>query len=1027
MDLESELSYESDSQSEAESEGSEASSVGSGMKTFLNVAPIHIPEEIVFEFPHSESPACKMAKYDLSSPTVSRATSEEVSADITDEDLIRMMDALEQPQRPKSGSATKATSNTATFTLRSIAVHPSKENAANYLASDSPYRSPQKQSNRRASNKYEYIPVDRQPLATIEELGTLSSGHLWVDVREEAHCIELLGKLKDCAFVSFELIYKQVPVASSSKKHLVLDRWAPFIAQSSNDSAGSSSVVKGIAFSFGGNKAYYIPLPCPLPQKLPDYSRQLSNDSHTAVVPPSISLSLDSIGDAAKELICRYVGFQSILFKCRFLVKHLSNVSLCEDEILLNPLLEVSKSWVTAARSAISTEWQKSSCVEWKLVDDIMTNPRITKLSTNLIAQLVALRERDITPCGPFQDPIIGSLLLPESCDKCTELFVPIALDNSSKSPYLVEIRNACLKTLLAREAMESVKTSLMKFNLFHVFESLEMPLLISAAEMQFVGMPADWAFFSDLHRSLVQWQQQIDKIFKVSGHKLSPASHVDVKALKHSLTQQLRVYIATAGRAKQTIESTKTDWSAGTQLSAAEEDAFVARHPLLLLVSEWRSLSSAITSLSSIIKSKKRVSEVLGNRVRAKFNTIGTETGRMIVTSPPLQQCPKTCSFKAPISCDDVSIHQLLLNLVSENRCTWKDAIVSLNGRLQSTERVKARRRIVSSDGPQHSLGTLKKITCLTISASSPPLGTPLADYWEQAGVAYSAADRSQIVQVLVELGYESKASVFHYPADQVFVDHSVWDDSTLKSISAASVWKSVVEEGLDATSNAIVRNPRSGFRASHGFVLLSADYSQIELRIMAHFSKDANLLAAIAESEDVFRSIASQWLKKSASDISSDERNSIKQICYAFLYGAGPKLVADNLKCTYEHAKGLISKFMLSFPGLKVFIESTKRKCREQGFVETILGRRRYIPGIASKNSDERSRAERQAVNTLCQGSAADLIKKAMILLHDCLAAMSKQGTLRFGRQRSSPGGALYSHFDDDARLVLQVLLYA
>jgi DNA polymerase theta len=224
-----------------------------------------------------------------------------------------------------------------------------------------------------------------------------------------------------------------------------------------------------------------------------------------------------------------------------------------------------------------------------------------------------------------------------------------------------------------------------------------------------------------------------------------------------------------------------------------------------------------------------------------------------------------------------------------------------------------------------------------------------------------------------------------------------------------------------------------RNGFRASQGFVLLSVDYCQIELRILAHFSGDRDLCAAFHAQVDVFKVIAAKWLKKASQDDVSDvERHQVKQICYALIYGAGPALVAEQAHVTVETALAMMQDFLRAYPGVQKFLLHTKKQCRELGYVETLLGRRRYLPdinlpastashaeeGIASsvhvnKSSlvsarhvpappaplavadvqkarqelrKRKSKAERQAVNTLCQGSAADLIKVRKVFANFC-----------------------------------------
>jgi hypothetical protein len=215
---------------------------------------------------------------------------------------------------------------------------------------------------------------------------------------------------------------------------------------------------------------------------------------------------------------------------------------------------------------------------------------------------------------------------------------------------------------------------------------------------------------------------------------------------------------------------------------------------------------------------------------------------------------------------------------------------------------------------------------------------------------------------------------------------------------------------------------NPRDGFCASKGYVLMTSDYCQIELRILAHFSMDENLCGAFCDplSEDIFKCIASKWQGLSTREITSEGRNRVKQLCYALLYGAGPGKVASDANCTITQAEEWIKQFLGVYPGIKVFMSEVKSSCAKLGYVQTMLGRRRYLPHIRHAQRKERSRAERQAVNTVCQGSAADLIKLAMINIHHTLCDHFKGRN--YHARRSVPGGGLYMVLDA-VRPVLQI----
>lgn len=188
-----------------------------------------------------------------------------------------------------------------------------------------------------------------------------------------------------------------------------------------------------------------------------------------------------------------------------------------------------------------------------------------------------------------------------------------------------------------------------------------------------------------------------------------------------------------------------------------------------------------------------------------------------------------------------------------------------------------------------------------------------------------------------------------------------------------------------------------RDAFIASPQSLLLSADYSQLEVRLMANFSKDELLINILKkENGDVFKLIASEWLEKAMDHITKAEREQAKQICYGILYGQGPKSLSAELKITQEQASQFIKSFKDKYLGVNKFLQSVVEECKKTEIVKTLLGRTRYLPTINSSNPKEKSKAERQAVNTICQGSAADIIKIAMIKICSQLKKMNSNTIL-------------------------------
>ncbi|GIY31215.1 hypothetical protein CDAR_80911 [Caerostris darwini] len=192
-----------------------------------------------------------------------------------------------------------------------------------------------------------------------------------------------------------------------------------------------------------------------------------------------------------------------------------------------------------------------------------------------------------------------------------------------------------------------------------------------------------------------------------------------------------------------------------------------------------------------------------------------------------------------------------------------------------------------------------------------------------------------------------------------------------------------------------------RNLFIPSKGNVLVSADYSQLELRILAHLSGEKKLIAALNSGEDVFKSIAANWKNISVESVSNEERQQAKKICYGMIYGMSSNTVCQQLNTTKDNAIIFMETFKNSYPGLNSYFQSVIKKCVENGYVSTLMQRRRYLPLINSKCKSEKAHAERQAVNTTIQGSAADLIKSAMIKIEENLAEKFPESSLPYSIQ--------------------------
>ena len=172
-------------------------------------------------------------------------------------------------------------------------------------------------------------------------------------------------------------------------------------------------------------------------------------------------------------------------------------------------------------------------------------------------------------------------------------------------------------------------------------------------------------------------------------------------------------------------------------------------------------------------------------------------------------------------------------------------------------------------------------------------------------------------------------------------------------------------------------------------GCLFLSADYSQIELRLMAHFSQDEHMLAAFREGQDIHAATAARIYGKPIDQITKDERRKAKTANFGIIYGISAFGLAQQLDCSRTEAKQLIDDYFAAFPRVIQYIEAQKELARQRGYAETLFGRKRYLPDIHSQNATVRSFAERNAVNAPIQGTAADIIKMAMVSIHRRLKA--------------------------------------
>ena len=181
--------------------------------------------------------------------------------------------------------------------------------------------------------------------------------------------------------------------------------------------------------------------------------------------------------------------------------------------------------------------------------------------------------------------------------------------------------------------------------------------------------------------------------------------------------------------------------------------------------------------------------------------------------------------------------------------------------------------------------------------------------------------------------------------------------------------------------------RRIRQAFVAPTGYRLLAADYSQIELRIMAHLSQDEGLLTSFADDEDIHRATAAEVFGVEREAVTDTERRSAKAINFGLIYGMSAFGLAKQLGIERSAAQEYVDLYFARYPGVKRYMDETRESAREHEFVSTVFGRRLYLPEIASRNHQRRQYAERSAINAPMQGTAADIIKRAMLSVDEWL----------------------------------------
>ena len=264
---------------------------------------------------------------------------------------------------------------------------------------------------------------------------------------------------------------------------------------------------------------------------------------------------------------------------------------------------------------------------------------------------------------------------------------------------------------------------------------------------------------------------------------------------------------------------------------------------------------------------------------------------------------------------------------------------------------------------------------------------------YSTDASVLEELKDKHEVVALILEHRQVAKLKSTYVDALPLLMDANGRVHTTYSQAVAATGRLSSTDPNLQniPIRTALGRRIRRAFVAPPGKLLLAADYSQVELRILAHVSGDPGLKAAFAAHEDIHRSTAARVLKLKPEEVTFEQRSMAKMVNFGVAYGMSDFGLADRLRIPREEAHAFIADYFAAYEGIRRYIIEVKILARDQGFVSTLLGRRRYIPELSARNPSLRQAGERMAINMPIQGTAADGIKIAMVRL---AAAMQDRG---------------------------------